>query len=137
MGLIRIDRNPTRRQLATFGVVWFAFFALAGLGAALRGAMGLAPSVWAVAVVVPLLGWMSPQFMRIVYLGMSYLAFPVGFVLSYLILAGVYYLVLTPIGLVLRMAGHDPLQRRFDARAQSYWVERERAAPLQRYFRQY
>lgn len=137
MGLIRIDHDPSQRQLATFGVIWFGFFALVGLGALLRGATGFAPAVWAVAVVVPALGWMSPPFLRIVYLGMSYLAFPVGFVLSYLILVSVYYLVLTPIGLLLRMVGHDPLQRRFDAGAPSYWVKRKQDESLRRYFRQY
>ncbi len=38
--------------------------------------------------------------MRAVFVGMSYLAWPIGFVVSHVILALVYYLVFTPIGLV-------------------------------------
>ena len=42
-------------------------------------------------------------------------------------LALVYYLVLTPIGLVSRLV-RDPLRRRFDARAASYWIRLDGAA---------
>jgi hypothetical protein len=137
VGLIRVDHNPTRRQLATFGVIWLGFFALVGLGALWRNAASYCVAIWVVAVAVPVLGWISPRCMRIVYVGMSYLAFPVGFVLSYLMLLGVYYLVLTPIGLLLRIFRHDPLQRRFDAQMKTYWVARTRDDQMQSYFRQY
>ena len=36
----------------------------------------------------------------------------------------VYYLVVTPYGVVTRLVGRDPLRRR-GARAESYWVERK------------
>jgi hypothetical protein len=37
------------------------------------------------------------------------------------LLAAVYYLVVTPIGLVSRLI-HDPLSRRWNRDAQSYWI---------------
>lgn len=43
-----------------------------------------------------------------------------GRIVTTLILGIVYFLVLTPIGLVLRMRGWDPLQRRVAAQP-SYW----------------
>jgi hypothetical protein len=38
-----------------------------------------------------------------------------------------FFCVLTPLGLILRLAGRDPLRLCFDRRAPSYWVERASA----------
>ena len=54
-----------------------------------------------------------------------------------LILAVVYYLVLFPIGLILRLRGYDPMQRRFDRSAKSYWTPREQEEGTERYFKQF
>jgi hypothetical protein len=43
-----------------------------------------------------------------------------SFVSTRIILAVVYFLVLTPIGVIKRLSGWDPLHRRESARA-SYW----------------
>jgi hypothetical protein len=91
-----------------------------------------------VAVVVPVVGWTVPSFMRAVYVGLSYLAWPIGFVVSHVLLGAVYYLLVTPIGLILRVVGYDPMHRRFDRKAQSYWIERDDAQRDPRsYFRQF
>jgi len=37
-----------------------------------------------------------------------------------LILGVVFFLVIAPMGLVMRLAGHDPMARRFDGAAASY-----------------
>jgi hypothetical protein len=47
-----------------------------------------------------------------------------GYVNSRVLLSLMYYLVVTPFGVVLRLAGHDPLHRRGPQR-ESYWVPRE------------
>jgi hypothetical protein len=47
-----------------------------------------------------------------------------GHVNSRVLLTLMYYLVVTPYGVVTRLAGRDPLRRR-GARAGSYWVERK------------
>ena len=49
----------------------------------------------------------------------------------------IYYLVLTPVGLLLRIRGYDPLNRKFQPRADTYWVERETSVDTDRYFRQF
>ena len=79
-----------------------------------------------------------PGLMRMVFLGMSYLTWPIGFVVSHVVLALVYYLVLTPIGLLMRLFGYDSMKRRFDPEAPSYWVERPAAGfDIRRYLRQF
>jgi hypothetical protein len=49
----------------------------------------------------------------------------------------VWYLVFAPIGLLLRLAGYDPLGRRFEPKRDSYWTPHAGQRPMQRYFRQY
>lgn len=139
MSIVQINRNPSRRQLNQFGFVWLGFVSLFGLIAWFKlGSPGLAKGLWVAAVAVPVIGWVVPAFMRLVFVGMSYLAWPIGFVVSHLVLAAVFYLVLTPIGLIMRIVGYDPMRRGFDREAASYWVERPAAAAKpRRYFRQF
>lgn len=41
----------------------------------------------------------------------------------------VFYLVVTPTALVRRALGKDPLNRRLDPHAETYWIEREPPGP--------
>ena len=52
------------------------------------------------------------------------LAVLLGQINSRVLLTLVYYLVVTPYGIVTRLVGRDPLRRR-GASAESYWVERK------------
>jgi hypothetical protein len=45
-------------------------------------------------------------------------------VTSPLVLGALYFLLFTPVALIMRLAGRDALCRRFDPGARSYWVER-------------
>ena len=137
--IVEINRDPTSRQLRQFGFVWMGFVAFFGIVARFKFERpDLGGWLWVAAVVVPVCGWVFPPFMRAVFLGMSYLAWPIGFVVSHIVLAVVYYLVLTPIGLATRVFRYDPMKRRFDRSAASYWLERPKDPPdSRRYFRQF
>jgi hypothetical protein len=86
-----------------------------------------------VAVVV----WIAPAAGKKLYVGWMLAAQPIGWTISHLVLAAVYYLVLTPIGLLMRLFGRDPMQRHFDRSATSYWVKRPTEADPSRHFRQF
>jgi len=49
-------------------------------------------------------------------------------IVSPVVLALLFYGAITPIGLLSRLFGHDPLRRRIDRAAPSYWIERKRRA---------
>jgi len=139
MSMVEINRHPTPKQLNQFGFIWMGFVALFGLIAIFKfHNPGLARILWMAAVVIPLIGWVFPRFMRWIFVGMSYLAWPIGFVVSHLVLALVYYAVVTPIGLLTRVFGYDPMKRRFDHEATTYWMERpSTTASTKHYFRQF
>jgi len=40
-----------------------------------------------------------------------------------------FFLTVMPTGLIMRLFGKDPLRLRFDAEAQSYWIQREPPGP--------
>ena len=138
MAVIEVNRNPSRRELNQFGFIWLGFFLLVAAGLWLKLHSPLVPvALAAIAVLVPVLGWTVPSFMRVVYVGLSYLAWPIGFVVSHVLLAAVYYVVVTPIGLIMRVVGYDAMRRRFEPEAPSYWIERDSGERDARsYFRQ-
>lgn len=139
MSLVRINRNPTPKQLNQFGFVWLGFLSFFGIMAWFKfDEPSLAKGLWVAAIVVPVIGWSAPAFMRLVFLGMSYAAWPIGFVVSHLVLALVYYLVMTPIGLVMRLFGYDPMTRQRDPDGGSFWIARTgRDDGPETYFRQF
>ena len=112
--------------------------ALAFLGA-LRwhaGSLRTAVGLWLAAILVAGLALALPRVRRWIYLGSSYIAYPVGWAASRLALGIVYFLVATPIAIALRAARRDLLQQRFDKAAKSYWIARQPSRDIMRYFRQ-
>jgi hypothetical protein len=137
MSLIRLNLNPSARDLRVFSVLWLVF--LGGFGAIAwhRGATNAALVWWLVAVAVAVPGMILPRLVRLVYLAATYAAWPVGYVVSTVILAAFYFLVLLPVGVIMRGLGRDPLDRRFDPKRTSYWEARGPAPSASSYFRQY
>ena len=64
-------------------------------------------------------------------------ALPVGWSISRVLLGLVWYGLVSPIGVIQRLAGRDPLARRFEPAAPTYWTERRPPERADRYFRQY
>ncbi|HYC70262.1 MAG TPA: SxtJ family membrane protein [Opitutaceae bacterium] len=137
MKLLRLNVDPSPRDLRLFSVLWLLFVGLAGFLAWRKGAVPLAATLWFAAGGVGAVGLVSPRKVRGVYLGAAYAAFPIGFVVSHLMLGAVYYLVLTPVGLCARLCGHDPLARRPGAAGTSYWKPRRGPRSPASYFRQH
>lgn len=49
-----------------------------------------------------------------------------GYFMSRLILSMMFYLIFTPVGLVMRIFGKDLLQEKIEPNAESYWIRREK-----------
>ena len=139
MAIIEIDKNPSPRTLRLFGVLLGLFFLILGGLLRWRAGPGTASTVlFVLAGALPLLYYLVPPLRRPMYLGWIYLAWPIGLALSFVLLAAIYFLVLTPIGLFMRLVlRRDPMQRGFDASAATYWIPRTRQPDPERYFRPY
>jgi hypothetical protein len=90
--------------------------------------------IWGAGAVLSLVGLSSPAVMRPIYLVIMRLTFPIGWVLSHAILTVAYFVLITPVGVVMRWF-HDPMQRKFVRASRSYWIPREQPEKS-RYFRQ-
>ena len=122
MTLFPINKNPSDRQLIVFGLAWLVFLGLLGWESWAHGRYVAGEIAWILAGAVPLVGLLSPGLLRLVYLALSYATYPIGFVVSRVLLALVYYLALKNAGpplLPLHSAGThgncwypNPLQSR-------------------------
>jgi hypothetical protein len=79
--------------------------------------------VMAFGLTVFVLGRTRRRALRPVFIGSQLVGSVVSFIISRVVLLLVYYLVVTPIGLVLRLAGKDPVDRRWDSEKETHWKE--------------
>ena len=145
--MIEMNLRPDVRTLRQFGyiaVAGFGFLAAIawyevlifsfGLGAARQP---LAAGFAAVALLSGLFSLVYPKANLPIYLGITIATYPIGFVLSYVIMATLFYLIIAPIGLLLRLFGGDPMERRMLPNATSYWQDAPPARPRESYFKQF
>ncbi len=83
-------------------------------------------------------GVVWPRALKWVYIAWMSAAFVLGFVMAHVILTLLFFLVITPTGLVARLTGKDFLSLKLDRAAKSYWLPRpqkpKRAADYERQF---
>jgi hypothetical protein len=110
--MIAIQWNPEGKQLRQFAGIWFpAFCALLGwIIGKKTGHWEAVEITWGACAFVALAGIVHPPSIRPIFVGLILVTFPIGWVVSHLLLGAIFYLLVTPIGLVLRLTGHDPLQ---------------------------
>ena len=135
--MIEINWNPDSRVLRWFAGLQIVFFCvIAWLWWNSLGATGGAILI-AVSTVVGVIGLVRPAWIKPVYIVWMVAVFPIGWVVSHVVLAVIYYVLLTPIALMVRWRRGDPLQRQLDRAAPTYWTPRRPVDGTERYFRQY
>lgn len=138
MALVNIDRYPTPNQLRAFGKLLVVFAAVAGALLWWRtGRLDIATTIWLTGAALASVYWVAPALRRPIYVGWMWAVFPIGWTVSHVLILAIYYMVLTPIALCRRAAGHDQLQRRFDTAATTYWVRYTPQGDVRRYFKQF
>ena len=48
-----------------------------------------------------------------------------GAIVSPIVMAAIFFLVVTPIGLIMQLLGKDLLKKKYEKNKKSYWIERE------------
>jgi Saxitoxin biosynthesis operon protein SxtJ len=132
-----IEFHPTRTTLRHFAGLWLAFFSGLALWEAFgRGRMGWATVFAFLAVTIGPLGLTRPEWMRFIYVGWMVLAFPIGWTVSQIMLAVMFFGLFAPIGLVFRFMNRDALRRRRNPES-SYWTPKPAPSDVRSYFRQF
>lgn len=145
--MLKLNLRPEARALQQFA--WFALVGLPLIAFAVlkfsglwswseswtHPAMLVAYGLGAGQLVLFLAG--VPLLSRWLYAALMVVAFPVGFVLSHVLMAAIYYLVITPIGLCFKLLGRDTMGRKFDRTKATYWHDRGPARTPASYFKLY
>jgi hypothetical protein len=131
-----IPFKPTSRMLRQFAAM--GAVVLIGLGCWLgfgQGSWAIAAALLMAAAVVGVVAALWPGALRPIFVGWMCLAFPVGWVLSHVVLAVLFFGLFTPVGLFQRLIGRDVLVRRRRPAYDSYWKPKPAAPDVNSYFR--
>ncbi len=136
--LISIVFNGDNRRTQLLGVL------IPGLCLAIGGSIKAGATEAVVAAVVCVLSvlaaaviWSVPGVGRSIYVGWSLAAVPIGWTISHVAMVLTYYVVVTPLGLMMKLFGYDPMKRRYNPQSPTYWIEHPANADRSRYFRQF
>ncbi len=133
-----IPFDPSRKVLRQFAALWLlVFLALAATEWCVRERPLLGLVLAAVAVICGVAGLFRPPLMRWIFVGWMVVVFPIGWLISSLILAVLFFLVITPVALFFRLRGRDLLDRHPAPDQPSYWQPKPPPRNLRSYFRQY
>jgi hypothetical protein len=148
MALVQVNWRPDRNELRNFGFISLVAFSCLGLWLFFRqtifgielsadAAHTAAYVCWGVAA-LSLAGSLTvPEALRPLFVGLTVVSLPIGFVVSHVLMAVVFYGILTPVALFFRVTGRDALQRRFEPSAKTYWQPRHVVQDRGRYFKQF
>ena len=137
MAIIEYRTTPTPSEKKWFGLMGGVFFCvLAGLFV-LRGHPEWSRNMLFTGAGFTAVYYVVPPLKRWIFALWMTLAYPIGWTISHVLLGILYYLVMTPIGLVLRLTGRDSMHRRLDKSAATYWTPHQPAKNKARYFQQF
>jgi hypothetical protein len=80
-----------------------------------------------------------PPLFRLIYHSWVGFSVVLGYFVSRILLTVIFFLVLLPTGLIMRLTGKDPMERQRDPEAGSYWIPRtqEPDTSIERYEKQF
>lgn len=136
--MLDLNLNPSRKDLKVFAVGLVIFSGVVGWMIYHRsGSIPWTVGVSSTIAVLGVIGFFVPVVARAIYVPWILAAFPIGWTVSHVLLGTIFYLVVTPMGFIMRLCGRDPMQRKFDSTVDTYWIPRKQHEDTSRYFRQF
>lgn len=132
-----MDKATTTKDLRWFGVLMCAALCVFAVVAWRGGAPRAAAVLGGAGGIFLLAGLAAPLALGPVYRPWMRLAAAMGWVNTRILLGLMFFLVFTPIALVRRVLGRDPLDLRFDDKtraAPTYWKKKTPPADIRKYF---
>jgi hypothetical protein len=113
-----------KKELRKFSLVIGIFLIVLG-GLSCWRSTGHYPWLFIVAITILLVGFAMPMLLKPIHKVWMILAVLMGWVVTRIILAVLFYLIVTPIGLSIRLLGKDFLDLEFSDDTSSYWILRK------------
>ena len=139
MALVEMKWRPSNKELRSFGLITMIMMTLIGIILYWWKGISITYVLYMVAAgsAIFLLSRVRTQLIKPVYIGLQLVTLPIGMVVSFVLMALFYYIIITPTGLFFRIIGRDPLCLKFDPQAKSYWVRHRSTDSAARYFNQF
>jgi len=117
------EKTTTKKQLRSFGLILAGGFSVIGLAPLIRG-HNIRMWALAVALVFGVLGLILPQILKPVYRVWMAFGEVLAWINTRIVLTILYYALIVPIGMILRLNGKDPMRLKFDREATTYRITR-------------
>jgi len=133
-----IPSEPSRKVLRQFAAALLLFLlVMATYQGLARGRPQLGLTLAVIALVLGLLGLAKPGAIRWLFVGWMVAVFPIGWLVSQMVLVVMFYGMVTPVALFFRLIGRDSMRRKMEPGQSSYWADKKIPEDVRRYFRQY
>ena len=116
----------SRQSLRKFGLTMGIVLSLIAIFVFLAHKHSIAPTALLSAFFF-LSSLINPVILKPIYIFWMRLAFILSWVNTRLILIAVFYLIFSPLGLLIRLFGKDLLDRKIDKNKRSYWIQEQKA----------
>ena len=115
----------SRENNKGFGLLFFAVFLIIGLWPLINGE---SPRIvfFIIGLIFLILGLVNSKILT--PLNKAWVKFGelLGKIIAPIVMAGVYFIVLTPISIIVRLFGKDLLKVKFSDKSKSYWIKRDK-----------
>ena len=123
MSLVHINWRPDAKELRKFGITVLIGFAIIGTIIFFTAKTPVSAYwLWGIGAVFGISGLTGTVIALPFYFAWMGIAFVIGNIMSRIIMVLVYFLVVTPIGLLMRMTGRDRLRLK-KTKEDSYWTD--------------
>ncbi len=136
MSMVQINWKPNATELRKFGAAMIVGFGIIGSIFLWRQHSAVAIGCYTFGGVTGAIGLTGAKIALPIYWAWMSIAFVMGNIVSRVLLAMVYYGVLTPIGLFRRGLGRDPLLLK-RPEGDSYWIDTDETKNAESYEKQF
>jgi len=133
-----VYREPSDRELTILALLFLTFPGLIGLYLLYWKGSASGYTWITIGVVLAFFRLIKPVF-RMIYRAWIAISITIGYFVSRVILSLIFFLLITPMGLIFKVIGKDPMERKIDPGAESYWQKRaeETGTSIERYEKQF
>ena len=121
-----MEINLDKKQIRTFGLglaVILSVFAALNL---YKGHQSVALTLLIFGAISAVLAILCQILLKPVYIVFMKISHVLGWINTRILLGLIFYVVITPIGFVIKIFGKDLLDRKIEPDKQSYWIKREK-----------
>lgn len=117
--------DPDHKELRKFSLILGGAFLALGALSWYRGTAA-APYLLIPGAAIALVGVALPGAVRWLFFVWMAIGLVLGTIMTSIILTLVFVFAVTPIGIIMRLVGRDPMHRALDPQASTYWLPKKR-----------